>query len=70
MKSQIKAQLVTYNDDGDETKKRKFLYCWVTWNEAIPVVEVSLEDKEGNHQSVYVDFESLMKEVKKHEASK
>lgn len=69
-RSPIKAQLVTFNDVGRETKKRKTLACWFASNERIQSIEVRLENDGENFQSIYINFESLMKDVRRYERNK
>lgn len=67
----IKAQLVTYDGTGEEIKKRKTLNCWFACNEPKQCFEVTLtEDDAEVHQSVYIDFKSLMKDVERYEKNK
>lgn len=67
MKSPIKAHLVTHDHQGRELAKRVKLFCHLASGEATPVFEVWLDESEFHHTAIYIDYKSLMKEVKKHE---
>lgn len=67
----IKAYLTTHDSNGKQLKKKKLLPCWVAFSESPMTVEVALtKDGEPTHQDISIDFNSLLKEVKKHDASK
>ncbi len=69
MKSPIKAVLSTFDEEGNNLAKPIKLFCHFASGEPVKVIEVWLENGDVN-KSILIDFKSLMKEVKKHDANK